>query len=75
MSDGRCATCRHWEEPGDQAFKSRRHGSRLCMLAETTGGGELHPDSLAFAIDDSFRCGTLETSPAFGCVQHEPRTA
>ena len=71
MTDGRCATCRHWEPP-DPSRDNRPPGVGFgrCGLASLEDGDTLqHWDTLAFAEDAESYMAWLHTSPEFGCVQ------
>ena len=72
--DGRCETCKWWEQQGAFAWGT-------CILTRTGDGAEVEtedgidtrPESLAYAYDYQEYQAWLGTRSNFGCVQHEPK--
>lgn len=69
--DGRCATCKWWDQKSDD--------DGLCRLAETIESHKSHPQSKSYTAPwfygkrpESVR-GYLVTTPDFGCTQYEAK--
>lgn len=82
-TDGRCASCRHWESTADYSypFEVRRcraapHWQEALRWTEDGDRQELLPEHagrLAFAADGSGYRAELLTRAKFGCVQWEAK--
>jgi hypothetical protein len=62
---GRCKDCRYAE-----AMRGELH----CELVTTQYGEQVHPESLARAVDPDEYSAWLVVRPDFGCVQFAPKT-
>ncbi len=61
------------EDVDDYGQYSMRIRYGICTMAESNGKKPEAEDALAFAVDGENYTASLETSPDYGCNQHEER--
>lgn len=72
MSDGRCATCRHWRKPEMRDNEHYYPGWQACHLASRgtlpAAGAHRHVDHPPLVVESGHDEAELMTAPTFGCV-------